>query len=288
MGITQITENKKVWEANRPQGGGNRLFFRAGDIAFAHFIGSGNDDDPYMEVFIAHELPADQPGGYPKLKYCPNLSNHDSAYECEYCDAGLKTKERMNIWFYVYQVLHSVQPETKTGEKIDLPRVDFAGKTYWKRDVNRPLLWEASAWRESPLGDIIFQYGQLGDLRARVMTIRATGNGLERRYKIDPLFDSGPFDPNVLNNLPDDQKPTNVRADLLDDLKPVETVENPNNAPAQPFVFGSQPAAPMPAPIPPAPVPQAVPEPAPQQEHITPRKIAPYQPTNTGAVESPF
>lgn len=228
-GINQIERER----AARPvhSGPSHNLFLKNGDIAFFHFIGTGHDDDPYMEVFLAHELPPSGDSQWPVAKYCPVLSQHDLDYPCPNCversGVSYKTKERMRMWFYVYNILHKTQ---RDGEALQV--VQFGGQNYFNRVVNRPLVWDNSAWRESPLDSIIFEYNSLGNLRNSQFTMRATGDNKDRRYRLTQTANSTPFDPNLLNEHADLVKP--IREMLLAEIKPVETVVRPD-APVEQF-----------------------------------------------------
>lgn len=286
-GINQIQNER----AQRPVNSGpsNNLFLKNGDIAFLHFIGTGNDDDPYIEVFLAHELPPRGEQQWPTPTYCPVLSQHDESYPCPNCGGGYKTKERMRMWFYVYTILHKTLRE---GEQLQA--VNFGGQTYYKRDVNRPLVWDNSAWRESILDEVIFQYSTLGNLRNTQFTLRATGEGKDRRYKLTPVSNTGQFDDNLLNDFRNDVKP--IRELLLAEIKPVEVVHRPESGVVEEFnpvaaapTFAPAGSAPQtdPALLASAPPPDFNPgqpaAPAAPQPPATAEPPAPFEPTLVGA-----
>lgn len=225
-GLRSIQEKHAQWQAARPNNG-RSLFLRTDDIVFAHFIGTGNDPDPYMEVYLGHEIPATEQGGYAQVRYCPVLSEHDLSYECEHCGTALKIKERMQMWFYVTDILHAT---LKDGET--LPAVAYAGRNYFRREMNRPMTWDSSAWRESPLDEIIWIHGQLGNLQSKQMVLRATGDGLKRRYRITAVDGSAPFNEAVLNDHAGVVRP--IREILLEGIVQIGTQSRPEAAPYDP------------------------------------------------------
>lgn len=181
-GIKQISDRQDKWRQERPESGGGsgqNYYPRTGDIVFFYFMSTGEDDDPYMEVFWSHEIPAQQQGRFSTYKYCPVQSEHNTDYKCAYCDGTYKLKKRMMIWMYVVEIL---QTQLREGEQ--LPTVNWRGRNYFKREVNEVRLWDTSAWRESPLDDIINLASQIGNLHAFMFELHAVGEGLQRRYKV--------------------------------------------------------------------------------------------------------
>jgi len=184
--------------AAQPTGGSNTdLWFRKDDIAIAHHMShlSPGQDEPYFEVYVVHEYPATGQGKYPTKKYCPVESGHDGNYDCAGCRDSIKTKDQVIMWFWVYNILHANLTE-KDGQ---LDQVNWNGKTYFNREVNKPLLWDTSAWRESPLDDILMLAAQLGDLHKTRVNLAASGENLTRRYKHymepgSPEFDEDLFE----------------------------------------------------------------------------------------------
>jgi len=178
-GIREIQQRQAQWQEEKPEGQGLNYFPRAGDIVFFYFMSTGEDQDPFMDVFWSHEIPAQQQGGWPTLKYCPAESGIDHSYQCQHCLAGIKVKKRMMVWMYVQEVLHTI---LRQGE--NLPTVNYMGRNYFRREINDVRLWDTSAWRESPLDDILFLGQQTGNLHAQQFTLHVSGERLDRRYKI--------------------------------------------------------------------------------------------------------
>lgn len=191
--MSSLTDAQKRLEQRRQQqqqnAGGHDLWFRENDLVIAHFLATGQDDDPYFETYVAHEQPAKGEGKWPTLIYCPVESGHDENYDCQGCRDNLKTKDRMAMWFWVYSVLHS---QLKANESF--PQVTWNNKMYFNREINGPRLWDTSAWQESPIDDIIMLGNQLGNLQAMRMNLVTTGSGLKKRYKIYTEPNTGSID----------------------------------------------------------------------------------------------
>lgn len=200
-GLRDIQVRQQQYQAKVSSGGGtDQLWLKNGDLAFVHFLSTGDDNDPYIEVYLAHEIPATEQGGYPMRRYCPVESGHDPGYDCEYCKGSetYKLKERMIMWFWVYDILHV---QLRNPEE-QLPIVEYQGRNYYRREVNRPLMWEDSAWRESPLDEIIFMGAQFGNLRNKQMILSRKGDGFQTRYKFYPNYESEPFNASLLTENP--------------------------------------------------------------------------------------
>lgn len=232
-GLKEIAERQQRWSDEKPQMG-NFLYLSEGDIAFAHFVSTGQDGDPFWEVFYAHEIPPTQQGGYTKRVYCPVESGFDQNYRCQYCLDGVKAKKRMMMWFWVYSIYHA---QLKQGQQF--PMVTHGGKPYYREDINDARLWDTSAWKESPLYDILYLGEQLANLNDLVVQVIAVGAGLDRRYKIHTVINSTPIEATVLEEARKRSRP--ILDVLNEQITPVPTVERqPTPAPATP---------PFPAPI---------------------------------------
>lgn len=221
-GIKDLRERQQQIEAERPQGGGQWLYLREGDLVFFHFLSSGEDDDPYMEVFESHELPAQKEGGFGTLKFCPKSLVATSDLPCPLCDQDIKKKDRMMLWFWVTEILRT---QLKQGEQLET--VFYSGRNYFKQPVNGLRIWDASAWRESPLADIIFLGEQLGNLRASQMNLVSTGSGMDRRYKIHVVPNSGALPEEILVQIKQDILAKPIVEVLREQLLGTETVRRP-------------------------------------------------------------
>jgi hypothetical protein len=219
-GIKDLRERQQQIEAERPKGGGQWYYPREGDLVFFHFLSSGEDDDPYMEVFEGHELPAQREGGFGDVKFCPKSLVATSDLPCPLCDQDIKKKDRMMIWFWIDDILRT---QLKQGEQLET--VFYSGRNYFKQPVNGLRLWDTSAWRESPLADIIFLGEQLGNLRASQMNLVSTGGGLDRRYKIHVVPNTGALPDEIVAQAKQEAKP--VIDILREQLLGIETVRRP-------------------------------------------------------------
>jgi len=180
--MSSLDDARKKIEERRSQqktGGGVDLWIRENDLVIAHFLCTGGENDPYFDTYVSHEYPAKVQGGYNTLKYCPVESGHDENYDCQGCKDGAKTKDRMAMWFWVYDILHA---NLKAGESF--PAVTWNNKSYFRREVNGPKCWDTSAWRESPLDDIIMLGAQLGNLQKTRINLLRTGSGMQTRFKL--------------------------------------------------------------------------------------------------------
>lgn len=258
-GIRQLQERQERWRSEKPEGGagGFNLYPKGGDIVRAHLLSSGEDNDPWFEVYYAHEIPARTQGGYASYVYCPVESHvegeddgHDPDYPCPYCELdGYKLKKRMIMGWYVWDILHE-----KLAEGQKWPTVTHMGRNYYQQEVNAGRIWETSAWKDSCLDDLIFLGAQMGDMRTLLMNLLATGEGLSRRYKVHSVPNTDPLDQEsydeavgqlktCLDILYDQLKPVQqeVAEEVVEETAEVEEVA----APAQP----GRRAAPASAPV---------------------------------------
>lgn len=224
------------------------LWFREDDLVIAHFLCTGKDGDPYFDTYVAHEIPASGQGKYPTARYCPVQSGHDENYPCHGCKEVLKTKDRMIMWFWVYNVLHSVLKPNET-----FPQVLFNNKPYFNREINAPRVWDTSAWRESPLDDIMMLGAQLGSLHNTRVNLVTTGRSTSKRFKLYMEPNTPAIDEELYGQAIAQIRP--VIEVLQDQLTPMpETVAQPTQmqpagaATIKPFVAGPIPTLNMTAP----------------------------------------
>ena len=171
--IQEMQDRQAKWDREKPEGtGGNELYARNGDIVYGYVLWAGEAQDPFLELYWAHEMPSPQPGGFPKYFCCPVQNEFEPNARCQHCIDGAKLKRRMTMWWYVDQILHSF---LKQGEQY--PLVQYQGKPYYQQIVNDFRLWNASAWRESPWHDIEILVGQIGSLRNMAVQMTAGGEG---------------------------------------------------------------------------------------------------------------
>ena len=271
--IQEMQDRQAKWDREKPEGtGGNELYARNGDIVYGYVLWAGEAQDPFLELYWAHEMPSPQPGGFPKYFCCPVQNEFEPNARCQYCIDGLKLKRRMTMWWYVDQILHSF---LKQGEQY--PLVQFQGRPYYQQIVQDFRLWNASAWRESPWHDIEILVGQIGSLRNMAVQMTVAGEGKDKRHKIhvvpntpalDDILVKAAFEKcrPVMDILSQqwEQVPTEQRV-----LPPEATLTSPT--PAAPVTFvaplpGAPPVAPpsvVGSPLPPAVGSTAVPPSAP-------------------------
>lgn len=226
--MSSLDEARRKIEERRQQqaqaASSSDLWFRENDMVVCHFLCTGQEGDPYFETYVAHEKPAVGEGKWPTQIYCPVESGHDGNYDCKGCRDGLKTKDRMIMWFWVYDILHAT---AKPGE--NLPQIMYMNRPYFRREVNSPRLWDTSAWRESPLDDILMLGAQLGNLQAMRMNLMTTGSKLTKRFKIYAEPNTGPIDPTALALAKETIRPV---VDILRErLVEVAVVQNPATVP---------------------------------------------------------
>ena len=194
--LKELQERQEAFNRERPEGGGDWFNLDEGDIATLHFVGDGNEGDKWFEIYLAHQV--DDPASkFGKRVYCPKLSKIDPDFPCQVCEKQPEApiKRRMIVWFYVHNIKTFSRPEGVPFEKVT-----WGGQEYSQYTLDKPMIWDTSAWRESPLQEIIFTGQQIGDLTSKRFLLRATGKELERRYKIsiDQAADNGPLDPEKL------------------------------------------------------------------------------------------
>jgi len=226
-------KKREEYQASRPQfNSGTELWLFNDDVAICHSLYSGQEGDPYLEYYIAHEKPAATQGQRSTVVYCPVESGHDGNYDCSGCKEGLKLKDRFAMWFYVYRILCK---NVKQGET--LPTMEWVdGNTYFVREVNGPRLWDTSAWKESPLSTIYMLAKQLGDLRKTRVTLRrvvtdprAKVPELSVRYQFLPEMGSPAIDAALYADVTKEIKP--VTEMLLDKISSVPVVQSPESLP---------------------------------------------------------
>jgi len=153
------------------------------------------------------------------------------------------------LWFWVDDILRT---QLKQGEQLET--VFYSGRNYFKQPVNGLRIWDASAWRESPLADIIFLGEQLGNLRASQMNLVSTGSGMDRRYKIHVVPNSGALSEEILAQIKQDALAKPVVEVLREQLLGTETVRRPESVSAASSAPGTvkaySPGAPVVSPVP--------------------------------------
>lgn len=199
--LQQMSQRREAWLNEKPGfSGGNELRLRTGDEVYAHFVssaGSNNDDgDRFIKLYRAHSFDVIGSNGKRSnpVRYC--MIQNGDAPECAYCQMGHDNiKERMSMWFYVYFISHRTMPANTPPEKMLPMFQDSDGIMKYKEDVNDFRVWHSSAWRESPWADIVKLADMYKGLNNFVAQIGASGEGMQRRYKLWAMPEPRPFGP---------------------------------------------------------------------------------------------
>lgn len=181
--MEQWINEKPSWD------NGINLRVQENDIVLFQFVASGNDGDQFIKAYRSHAFdgPATKRGRPTTiLRYC--LMNGEGV-ECQYCtqNAG-KIKERMSIWMYVQNILHTTMPPEK-----QYPQVNYEGRFYFNEEVNDFKIWHTSAWKDSPWSDIVKLaevYKGLHNFTAQMVVV---GQELTRRFKVYAMPNSPSF-----------------------------------------------------------------------------------------------
>lgn len=189
-----MSERRQQWLNEKPSADwGNELRFQEGDLIFFRFVGSGNDGDQFIKLWRAHEFEITLRNGRPGAthRYCP-IQNGENT-DCPYCTQGhVASKERMSIWMYVTNIMHTTMPPEK-----QYPRVTYQSREYFNEEVNAFRIWHASAWRDSPWGDIENIAEMYKGLHAFTAQMQVIGRELQRRYKVYALPNSEVMTPEL-------------------------------------------------------------------------------------------
>jgi hypothetical protein len=246
--LQQMAQRRDAWLNEKPGfSGGNELRLRAGDEAYAHFCASGQEDnipaDTFIKIYRSHSIQtprSDQkPGFNTNFRYC--LIQNGEGTECAYCAQGHNViKERMSMWFYVYYILHSSMPPATPADKMP-PMVQHPheSRMVFKEEVNAWRVWHSSAWSSSPWPDIIKANEFYKGLHKFVAQLSASGEMLQRRYKLYPMPGTPAFTPEAY--LAAQQECTPIPA-LLKEALASPVAVNPATAQQAPVQFQQQPA----------------------------------------------
>lgn len=170
---------------------GKNLRFLKDDLIVFQFVANGDEGDKFIKVYRSHIIPI-QGRDYPDHRYCPQQSGEPDI-ECPLCAQGhTDIKERMSMWFYVYNILHQTMPKDK-----QYPVAPYEGRNWFNEEVNDFKIWHASAWRDSPWADIIKNaeiYKGLHNFTANLVVV---GEKLTRRFKFYALPNSAIVTPEL-------------------------------------------------------------------------------------------
>lgn len=186
--LREMNERMAQWMNEKPsfEGFGNELRLATNDLVLFQFVGNGNDGDQFIKIYRSHIIPAVTSTGqrFSKAQYCPLQSGDEAVRDCPLCQQGHDDiKERMSVWMYVSNILHTQLPQ-KIPEGKQFSQTLYEGRAYFNEEVNDFKIWHASAWRESPWQDIVKLgeiYHGLHNFTAQMV---AVGDGTARRYKL--------------------------------------------------------------------------------------------------------
>lgn len=199
-GISKIKQASELYN-DRAKGPSNFLKVRKDDVVLFYFVGDGSDSDQWFELYLAHAVPGVN-GALGDNVYCPVQSEHDLNYRCGLCAQNIKLKKRMMFWMYIDSILHKT---VKADD--DFPKIKFQGEVFYREVVNESRIWDTSAWRESPLDEILHQYGEFGSHQANQKALWVTGDARDRRYRVRAITDSAPLSTEISTKVQADCEP---------------------------------------------------------------------------------
>lgn len=150
-----------------------------GEIALLRFL---TDGDGVIMAYI-HELEEMGPQGkrWPK-RYC---TKEDTGI-CEFCEQN-KPKRTIFLWAYVYSIMH-----TKQNPALELDQnaqrwqpVKSGGMTYYKEEVNKPMIFKTKVGQKNKYQNLITQLWQeYGTLCDRDYKWSRSGSSLDTDYTL--------------------------------------------------------------------------------------------------------
>lgn len=245
--LYEMNQRRQQWMDEKPSWDGNTQELRGlgeGDTVIFNFVSNGDDRDRFIKIYRAHIVDKKiQPkDGRPafnisETRYCPQQSG-DTETPCPLCQAGhTVVKERMSIWMYVQNIMHAQLP-SKMPEGKTFPYVQFNSRNMFNEEVNDFKIWHASAWRESPWGDIIRMFELFKGLHNFTAQMDVVGQKLSRRYKIYGVPNSPFLAESVWAAAQEQCMPITdiLRAEVNE---PIQTQENPQPMQTQQTSLGT-------------------------------------------------
>lgn len=196
--LREQNERMKAWMNEKPSftDNSNELRWQNGDhprVIF-YFASNGNDGDQLIKVYRSHITPGigKNGGRFSEAHYCP-VQSGEAGVECPKCAAGhANVKERMSIWMYVIDMLHSIMPKDK-----NYPHVLVDGVPFFREEVNTWKIWHTSAWKDSPWGTINKLFELHGGLHKFVAQMETIGDSVDRRYPVYAIPESPAMPPDL-------------------------------------------------------------------------------------------
>jgi len=190
--LREMQAQMTQWQDEKPQGNwGDELRLQDNDLVIFQFASDGSDGRKFLNLYRSHAIDRIAKNGrpYAEFRYCP-VQSGEAGLECPLCIQGVAaTKQRLSLWLYVQNILHTTLPQGKT-----FPQTQYEEQVYFNEEVNDFKLWHTSGWKESPFSDIRqngTNYKGLHNFTAHLLVV---GTGLDKRYKIYAIPNS-PFLP---------------------------------------------------------------------------------------------
>lgn len=184
---------------NMPKGQGQfgnypTLNLKDGDIALFHYLADGGEDDPLCDAAKFHSVDAisnKTQKAYSKEVFCSRSYDEPDSppSDCESC-AGAngigaqKVSMKMGIWVWCYCILHKINKDN-----MPWPQVPFQGKTYYREDVEAPVVWKRGPGKDGVnIHQISMVKSMQGTLNKSDFTLVRTGASMQDTvYRPDVL-----------------------------------------------------------------------------------------------------
>lgn len=195
--LREMNERMQSWMNEKPSfDGGNEYRPRKDDLVIFQFVANGDEGDKFIKTYRSHILESfsktNQRINIPR--YCAVSSAEEGDISCQYCEIGHNDiKERMSIWMYVHNILHTTLP----NQERPLPQITYENRVYFNEEINGFKIWHTSAWRESCWSDIVKLSEIYKGLHNFTGQLVVTGEGMQRRFKLYAIPNSPSLDPTV-------------------------------------------------------------------------------------------
>jgi hypothetical protein len=177
----------------------NQVKIGDGDIAVLRFITDG--DNLIRAKF--HNITKMTPKGEWKV---PTYCTIEDTGVCQHCSAGDVPYNTMNLWSYVYYILHKVQnPKIEAGSTAGIwPQVKHGKKVMYKEEVNAFKWFRTKYGYQGRYKLLFIKYNdKFGTLVDRDYTWSRNGSSkTDTNYDLDPQ-DKKPIDPEIATKAKD-------------------------------------------------------------------------------------